>query len=222
MKLPTLVRRRASQMTSLRGLALATLLSLTCALFSRAGEDETLFGGSGGDSIGSLPMVAPGGPSQPESASATGPFQTVGPLRPAATLAGSPADVLAVVLSVTAVGPDACYSVTNLADDRVRVEFYGRLDLVLDRNRLCTLPVNCQIRIGSTFQGGTAQISVAGEPRSIQALPLGLIPLPLQQLSNSGVLSLGMQWRARSPDGSLQRLMNMSQVGAAIRIEQRD
>jgi len=222
MKLLSNARRRAPQLTNLRGLALATLLSLTCALFSRAGEDETLFGGSGGDSIGSLPLVAPGGPAQPESASSNGAVQTVGPLRPAVTLVGSPVDVLAVVISVTAAGPDACYSVINIADGRIRVEFYGRLDLVLDRNRLSTLPVNCQIRIGSTFQGGTAQISVAGEPRSIQALPLGLIPLPLQQLSNSGVLSLGMQWRARSPDGALQRLMNVTQLGAAIRVEQRD
>ncbi|MBL8804128.1 MAG: hypothetical protein JNN27_19140 [Planctomycetes bacterium] len=222
MKLPSLVRRRVSQMTNLRGLALAALLSLTCALIGRAGEEDILFGGSGGDSIGSLPMVAPGGPAQPESASSTGPIQTVGPFRPSVTLAGSAADVLAVVLSVSAAGPDACYAVVNLPDGRIRVEFYGRLDLVLDRNRLSTLPVNCQIRIGSTFQGGTAQIFVAGEPRSIQALPLGLIPLPLQQLSNSGVLLLGMQWRARSPEGSLQRVLNVTQSGAVIRLEQRD
>ncbi len=219
---------RASRTAALRtvlsvGLLLTALLVATVARSVFAGGTDALrFGGSGGDSIGSLPLTAPGGGSNPagEHGEAGAP-STVGPQRPSLVLTGREADLLAVLLDATPASPDANYDVFALADGRLRIEFYGQLSLLLDRERLMTTPVTAQIRIGSSFLGGVATLSVSGEVRSVQALPLGYLPLPLQQLSSSGVLPLGMKWRAQSLTG-LTRTLDVHQAGSVIHLVQHD
>jgi hypothetical protein len=217
------LQRRSSRRSPFRALgaaALATLLGIA-ALAGRNllanDPNAAMFGGTGGDSIGSLPLMASGG------GNVSGPQEPgiIGPVRPAITLTGTQAHLLAVLLDASPASDDAGYAVVSLPDGRFRLEFYGQLNLVLDQARLMSTPVTAQIRVGSTFQGGVASLSVAGEIRTVQALPLGYLPFPVQQLSSSGVLSQGLVWRAVSLAG-LQRTLDVRQTGAVIRIEQRD
>lgn len=204
-------------------LLLSALLSVTVArtLFA-GGTDELMLGGSGGDSIGSLPLNAPAGSSTSVGElGGAGAATAIGPQRPSMVLIGREADLLAVLLDATPASIDANYDVHALADGRLRLEFYGQLSLLLDRERLMNTPVTAQIRIGSTFLGGVATLSVGGEARSVQALPLGYLPLPLQQLSSSGVLPLGLSWRAQSL-GGLTRTLDVHQAGSVIHVVQHD
>lgn len=200
---------------------LATLVGLA-AFTGRAllanDPNNASFGGTGGDSIGSLPLTAPGGGNSATQSQEPG---IIGPARPSFALTGTENHLLAVLLDAVPVSPDAGYAVFALGDGRYRLEFYGQLNLLLDQTRLVSTPVTAQIRVGSTFQGGLASLSVAGEVRAVQALPLGNLPFPIQQLSNSGALTQGLLWRAVSLGGS-KRSLDVRQTGAVIRIEQRD
>jgi hypothetical protein len=199
--------------------ALVGLAALTTGRTLLASDpNNASFGGTGGDSIGSLPLTAPGGGNNSIESPDPG---IIGPARPSIALTGTEDHLLAVLLDAVPASVDAGYAVFALPDGRYRLEFYGQLDLVLDRSRLVSTPVTAQIRVGSTFQGGVASLSVAGEVRAVQALPLGQLPFPIQQLSNSGVLNQGLVWRAVSLGGS-QRKLDVRQTGAVIRIEQRD
>ncbi len=204
-------------------LLISAILTLTIARSVLAARGEELqFGGTGGDSIGSLPLQAPGAGSQSvgEHGQAGVPT-TVGPQRPSIVLTGREADLLAVLLDATPNSADANYAVQQLADGRLRLEFQGQLTLMLDRERLMNTPVTAQIRVGSSFVGGVATLSVGGEVRGVQALPLGYLPLPLQQLSSSGVLPLGMKWRANSLGGQT-RTLDLHQAGSVIHVVQHD
>jgi len=212
---------RCSPLAALRA-SVAGAFVLALSLLA-VGGDEAMFGGSGsgGDSIGSLPLTAPGGGQSDGSIGEAGAPGLIGPARPSIALTGREADLLAVLLNATPISADANYDVFELADGRLRLEFYGQLSLLLDRERLMTLPVIAQLRIGSTFQGGAATLSVAGEARGVQALPLGYLPLPLQQLSGAGVLPLGLEWRAQSL-GGLVREIDVHQTGSVIHVVQHD
>jgi hypothetical protein len=207
---------------SILGALAAFALVLVAGLVGRAvwasGQaGEAMAGGTGGDSIGSLPLTAPGGVTAEGGLSPS----IVGLLRPSFALVGSEADLISVLLDATAHGPEAGYCAFALPDGRVRLEFYGRLTLLLAQERLMTKPVTAHVRVGSSFLGGVATLSVGGEPRGAQVLPIGFLPLPLQQLSSSGVLPLGMEWSATAP-GGLRRVLDVRQVGALIRVDQRD
>lgn len=208
--------------------SMAVLVMLLIAALSLGGPrlfafggGETMFGGSGGDSIGSLPLTAPGGTQSHGPLDPTSGPSIIGPVRPSVVLTGREEDLLAVLLDATPQSPDANYDVVALADGRLRLEFYGQLTLLLDQGRLMTSPIVAQIRVGSTFQGGMATLAVAGEVRGVQALPLGYLPLPMQQLSSSGVLQLGLRWSAQS-QGGLQRILDIHQSGSVIQLQQRD
>lgn len=229
MKHLSYVPQRASRNESPRFVSGLVVLALLLAaalsvggtrLFAFAGN-EAVFGGSGGDSIGSLPLSAPGGshshgPLDPSSGPAI-----VGPVRPSVVLTGREEDLIAVLLDATPHSADANFDVFALPDGRLRLEFYGQLTLMLDQARLMATPVTAQIRVGSTFQGGIATLAVAGEVRGAQALPLGYLPLPLQQLSSSGVLPLGLIWNAQS-QGGLHRVLDIQQSGSVIHLRQLD
>lgn len=199
--------------------ALLTLLFLVWGGLSvlRGRSGETMFGGTGGDSIGSLPLMSAGGPGANGSLGEN----LVGPVRPAFSLTGTQEHLLAAIVEAFPTGADAGYAVVPLPDGRLRLEFYGRVTVVLDHARLMSTPVTGQIRIGSSFQGGVASLEVGGQIRQVQALPLGLLPLPLQQLSSSGVLQLGMVWHAVSLQ-SAHRVLEIKKIGERVRVEQRD
>lgn len=225
MKNPSDLPQRAKLLRIAPALAVVALLIAAlglggASLFAFAG-DETVFGGSGGDSIGSLPLSAPAGSQSRDVSGPASGQAVIGPLRPSLVLTGREDDLLAVLLDATPNSADATYDVFALPDGRLRLEFYGQLTLLLDQARLMTTPVTAQIRVGATFQGGVATLAVAGDVRGVQALPLGYIPLPLHQLSSSGVLPLGLKWTAHS-QGGLRRVLDVLQTGSVIRVQQLD
>jgi len=197
-----------------------TLVAGWAALHALAGE--TMMGGgggTGGDSIGSLPqaLTASGG---------TGPAftdgeATFGPAAPAFSLVGAESDILAAIVDAFPTGVGGSYAVIPVEGGRVRYEFYNRVTLLLDLDRLMTTPVMSQIRIGATFQGAAATLAVGGQVRATQALPIGALPLPLQNLAAAGVLNQGLLWHAVN-NAHQHRILELKQLGGVLRIEQRD
>lgn len=215
LKHPSPMRRR-------NGGVLALVFALACGLGVlglRANENPMSSGGTGGDTVGSLPlnMMAPGTGDK----SASGGSLLAGPERPAFALTGMEADVLAAIVDAYPTGPDGCYAKYPVANGRVRYEFYGRMTVVLNRAWMLEGLVRGQTVIGYSFAGGVASVSVGGIPRATEALTLGIRDLQIPALDSTGILSQGLAWHAVSL-ANRHRVMYLSSIGNTIRVDQRD
>lgn len=203
-----------------RGLtALALAVMLGAGQLVRAGDD-LLESGGGGDTVGSLPLTSwPPPPGDPGIG--TPPSVEVGPATPIATLTGPREDVLATILSAHATGPDGEFRLLQLWNGEIRVEFYGRVTVVLDRQLVQTAPVRTEVLVGSTFVGGLAQYRVGGQLRAVEPLLLGAKDFRLRELDDAGVLVEGFNWHAISLQ-QVHRVIDIQAAGNLITIQQRD
>lgn len=205
------------------GAVLALSFALACGLGVlglRANENPMASGGTGGDTVGSLPMVVvvPGTEGQ-KSGSGSG--LIAGPERPAFALTGMESDVLGLIVDAYPTGADGAFARFPLASGRVRYEFYGRMTLVLDRARMLDGLVRGQTVVGYSFAGGVGTLSIGGVPRATEALVIGLRDLQVPALDASGVLTQGLSWHAVSL-ANRHRILHLNSVGNTIVIDQRD
>jgi hypothetical protein len=202
-----------------RGLtALALAVLLGAGQFVRAGDDGASESG-GGDTVGSLPLLSSNGP--PLGAPGGGTTIEVGPTMPIATLSGPREAVLAAILDAYPTGPDGQVRLIHLWDGEIRVEFYGRVCVVLDRQLIQDTPVRAEVVVGSTFAGGIAQYRVGGQLRATDVLELGAKDFRLSELDRAGVLVQGLNWHGVSPL-FVHRVIAIQAAGNLISIQQRD
>lgn len=209
--------RRSAWSALLPALALGLVLTVAARTLL-AGEGPLALGGTGGDTVGSLPMMSGPGGSQSEP---DAPISQVGPERPAFALTGLESEVLAAIVDAFPTGPDGRFARIDLPDGRVRYEFHGRMSVLLNRSRMLLGTVRAQTVVGSTFLGGVAQVSVGGVPRATEALAIGIKDLRLQTLDNMGVLVQSLRWHAVSLQNA-HRVLVIKSAGNQIRIDQRD
>lgn len=214
-KSPSPMRRR-------NGGVLALAFALACGLGVlglRANENPMSSGGTGGDTVGSLPlnMMMPGTGDK----AASGGSLLAGPERPAFALTGMEGDILAAIVDAYPTGPDGCFAKYPAANGRVRYEFYGRMTVVLNRAWMLEGLVRGQTVVGYSFVGGVASVSVGGIPRSTEALTLGIRDLQIPALDSAGILNQGLAWHAVSL-ANRHRVLYLSSIGNTIRVEQRD
>ena len=194
--------------------ALALLLALgTGALIAEGEGGSTSFGGAGtgGDTVGSLPLMA----APPGS-------ETGEPLQPIFTLIGRDQDVLDLIIDAYPTAADAAYRRVGLEEPGLsRYEFYGRLVLVLDRAALQQLDVSGEILVGSSFSGGMAQLRVNNQLRATQVLYPGSFDMRLRLLDATGVLGQGLSWHALSLSG-VHRVIAAKSFEDRIKLEQRE
>ncbi len=204
----------------LRAFVLSLAMGLgTLAFFSNADSPLSL-GGSGGDTVGSLPMMAP--PPPTGTTGETGSLSnTIGPDRPGFALVGLEAEVLAAIVDAYPTGPDGCFERVVLPNGRVRYQFLGRMNVLLDRPFMSTGRVRAHTVVGLPFVGGVATISVANIPRASEPLALGSRELKIQQLDASGVLDQVFRWHAVSLQ-NCHRVIHIKTVGNVLRVEQSD
>jgi hypothetical protein len=217
---PSPTRRR-------NGGVLALALALVCGLGAglvgigslQANENPMSSGGTGGDTVGSLPlnMSAPGTGEK----GSTGSNLLAGPERPAFALTGMEGDILATIVDAYPTGPDGSYARYPLANGRVRYEFYGRMTLILNRSHMLEGMVRGQTVVGYSFAGGVASVSVGGIPRATEALVVGVRDLQVPALDSSGILTEGLAWHAVSL-ANRHRILYLSSIGNTIRVDQRD
>lgn len=204
----------ARRAKGLAALALAVLLG-TGGTYVLAGE--LLDSGGGGDTVGSLPLMS----SQPPGSGGTTIGIGIGPERPIAALSGPRDDVLAAILVAEPTGAGGEARLFHLVNGEIRVEFYGRIRLLLDRQLLHDTPIRAEIHVGSTFAGGMAAYLVGGQLRAIEPLYLGVIDLRLSELDAAGVLDQGLNWHGVSLE-QLHRVIEIEAGGNLIELNQRD
>lgn len=214
---PSPTRRR-------NGGVLALAFALACGLGVlglRANETPMSSGGTGGDTVGSLPLnlMVPGAGNG--ETTATGTNAIAGPERPAFALTGMEGDILAAIVSAFPTGPDGCVAKYPLPSGRVRYEFYGRMTVVLNRARMLEGLVRGQTVVGYSFAGGVGSVSVGGIPRATEPLVVGIRDLQIPTLDSSGVLSQGLAWHAVSL-ANRHRVLYLNTIGNTIRVDQRD
>ena len=186
-------------------------------LYAAAGSGSgEMFGGGGGDSVGTLPLMA----SPPEGGS-TEILPEINPATPIFTLFGDAAEVQSCIQTAFPTSSTGTYRWVEFENNQVRVEFYGRVHVVLDRAAFLASHVRGVIMVGTTFQGGLARILVGGQLRAVTPLAAGAIDMRLRALDNAGVLDQVFNWHAISPDHR-HRVIEVSDVGNEIHIEQRD
>jgi hypothetical protein len=201
----------------LAALAVAVLLGAGW-MFVRAG-DGAHFDGGGGDTVGSLPLMS--GPPPPESGGGSVQTIGIGPETPIASLIGPRQAVFASILDAQPLGPDGAYRVVELSGDDVRVEFYGRVQVLIDRAAILDGKVRSEILVGTTFLGGIAQVHVGGVLRAVGPLTFGATDFKLKSLDEGGVLTLGLDWHAISLDHR-HRVLAVRAAAGVIELEQRD
>lgn len=187
-----------------------------------AAEEPRAFGGggTGGDTVGSLPMMA--GPN-------TGPVEPSpdevgvhsGPAQPSFSLVGAEESIQALIIDAYPLGVDASFERVPLANGNVRYQFNGRMGLVLDRTLVAAGAARAEIVTGTSFHGGVAQLSVAGHVRAQQALLAGAQDMRLATLDQCGALAKNFVWHAISL-ADIHRVIAVKAVANQIRIEQRD
>ena len=211
---------RSTARRGLRALALSLAMGLGALAFFTNADQPMSLGGTGGDTVGSLPMMAPppptGGSSDSGSLS-----NTIGPDRPGFALVGLEAEVLAAIVDAYPTGPDGCFERVVLPNGRVRYQFLGRMNVLLDRAFMSTGRVRAHTVVGMPFVGGVATISVANIPRASEPLALGSKDLKIQQLDASGILDQVFRWHAVSLQNR-HRVIYIKTVGNILRVEQRD
>lgn len=212
--------QRPTARPGLKAFVLSLAMGLgALAFFSNADAPMSL-GGTGGDTVGSLPMMSapPSGGTTGETSSLS---NTIGPDRPGFALVGLEAEVLAAIVDAYPTGPDGCFERVVLPNGRVRYQFLGRMNVLLDRAFMSTGRVRAHTVVGMPFVGGVATISVANIPRASEPLALGSKDLKIQQLDASGVLDQVFRWHAVSLQNR-HRVIYIKTVGNVLRVEQRD
>lgn len=209
------------------GSVLALAFALVCSLGAglvgvrglMANENPMSSGGTGGDTVGSLPLsiTAPGTGEK----TATGSGQIAGPERPAFALTGMEGDILAAIVDAFPTGPDGAYAKIPLANGRVRYEFYGRMAVILKRENMLSGLVRGQTVVGYSFAGGVGTVSVGGLPRASEALVIGVRDLQIPALDSAGILTQGLSWHAVSL-ANRHRIVHLNSIGNTIRVDQRD
>ncbi|MBM3987674.1 MAG: hypothetical protein FJ294_06930 [Planctomycetes bacterium] len=215
-----LTNQRPTANRGLRALALSMVMALVALSFFTHADSLMGPSGTGGDTVGSLPMMAPP-PSSGIDAGAVTPSNSIGPDRPAFALVGLESEVLAAIVDAYPTGPDGCFERVVLPNGRVRYLFLGHVDVLLDRAFMSTGRVRAQTVVGLPFVGGVATISVANIPRASEPLALGPKELKIQQLDAAGVLDQVFRWHALSLQ-SQHRVIYIKAVGTILRVEQRD
>ncbi|MCY3003906.1 MAG: hypothetical protein NTV21_19090 [Planctomycetota bacterium] len=218
-KSPSPTRRR-------NGGVLALAIALVCGLGVlglRANENPMSSGGTGGDTVGSLPlnMMAPGAGAGTGDKASQGNNAIAGPERPAFALTGMEGDILATIVNAFPTGPDGSFAKYPLPNGRVRYEFYGRMTVILNRARMLEGLVRGQTVVGYSFAGGIGSVSVGGIPRTTEALVVGIRDLQIPTLDSAGVLSQGLAWHAVSL-ANRHRVLYLNTIGNTIRVDQRD
>ncbi|MFM7297762.1 MAG: hypothetical protein ACKO4Q_11155 [Planctomycetota bacterium] len=212
--------QRPTARRGLRALALSMAMALGALAFFSNADSPMSLGGTGGDTVGSLPMMMP-----PPGSGATGDAgslsNSIGPDRPAFALVGLESEVLAAIVDAYPTGPDGCFERVVLPNGRVRYQFLGRMNVLLNRAFMSTGRVRAQTVVGLPFVGGVATISVANIPRASEPLALGTKDLKIQQLDASGVLDQVFRWHAVSLQ-SRHRVIYIKTAGNILRVEQRD
>ncbi len=218
----TSLRTRSGQGTRrglLSALGLGALALAATLGFVGATDQPMQLGGTGGDTVGSLPMMAPPPPSNSgESGSLN---NTIGPDRPAFALVGYESEILAVIVDAYPTGPDGAFERVELPNGRVRYQFLGRMNVLLDRTLMAQGRVRGQMVVGMPFVGGVATLSVANIPRASEPLALGARELKVQQLDASGALDQVFRWHGVSL-ANRHRVTYIKAVGNILRVEQRD
>ena len=211
---------RPTARRGLRALVLSLVMGLGALAFFTNADQPMSLGGTGGDTVGSLPMMAP--PPPAGGASDSGSLSnTIGPDRPSFALVGLEAEVLAAIVDAYPTGPDGCFERIVLPNGRVRYQFHGRMNVLLDRAFMSTGRVRAQTVVGMPFVGGVATISVANIPRASEPLALGSKDLKIQQLDASGILDQVFRWHAVSLQNR-HRVIYIKTAGNLLRVEQRD
>jgi hypothetical protein len=146
---------------------------------------------------------------------------SIGPDRPAFALVGYESEILAVIVDAYPTGPDGAFERVVLPNGRVRYQFLGRMNVLLDRTLMAQGRVRAQMVVGLPFVGGLATISVANIPRASEPLALGARELKVQQLDASGALNQVFRWHAVSLENR-HRVTYLKTVGNILRVEQRD
>lgn len=208
---PLLTRRRG--LVVLATAALALILG-TGALIADGGDGPSAFGGggTGGDTVGSLPLLSIPPPG----------FEEFGPDKPSLALTGRDEDVRAVVADAYGLAEGACcVRVVTEIPETYRYEFFGRLVVLVDRGQFQERSVATHLLIGASFQGGLAEIRVGGQLRATQVLHEGLLDLRLRSLDNAGVLNLGLNWHAANVEG-VHRVIAVKATNNLIKVEQRE
>lgn len=164
------------------GLAALALGCLALApTLLRAGDNGGPLSVGGGDAIGSLPFV----PTPPEGLVAPGM-----PTAPSIVLEG-PSLAAINELVVDAWGDGWAELAHTQAG--VRVELQGRVQLLVDRNRLGESEVTVALDVSQGFSGGLGVLTLNSQVVSHQFLPqFGDLVLPLGMLSESGFLDEGV------------------------------
>jgi hypothetical protein len=210
-------RHGARRAKAFAALALAVLLGAG-GTYVLAGDDAGMLdSGGGGDTVGSLPLMS----SQPPGSGGTTIGIGIGPERPIATLTGPRDEVLAAILLAEPTGADGEARLFHLVNGEIRIEFYGRIRLLLDRQLLHDSPVHAGISVGSTFAGGLASYRVGGQLRAVEPLSIGPIDLRLRDLDDAGVLDQGLNWHAISL-AQTHRVIDIEADGNLIELSQRD
>ena len=204
------------------GMCLALGLgALLCGGLS-AGDEPTAFGGGGtsGDTVGSLPMMAGSGSGQ-QGGFTLGEWHT-GPAVPAFALVGDETELLGMIIDAYPTGVDAGFARFDLGTPgRVRYEFYGRNVIILDRAAFHAGTVRGVVVIGSTFEGGVAQLMVGTTVRAQQVLTEGISDMRLKTMDAAGVLDQRLTWHGMNQVPQ-HRIIAVEAVGNTIEINQRD
>ncbi|HUR28753.1 MAG TPA: hypothetical protein VM509_11245 [Planctomycetota bacterium] len=194
-----------------RLLAVMAASAVLCACFALsartliAAEGGTMFGGGGGDAIGSLPFTVP-----PEGL--TAPISS-----PSIVLEGqSLARIQSVVLDAYGEGFAQAF---DLGENGVRVELQGRVTLVLDRNAISLAGVTAALDVSQSFSSGLGIVSVNQRILRTQLLPAeGDLELPLKSLSESGALDTGVMNFHSVSVTQLHHRLDLSCSGGTMRL----
>lgn len=221
--------RRGGLLTSRGHLAIGIAVTLLAGLgffastliaAGGSGDLSPSGSGAGGDTVGTLPLMSnpPPPPSPlmaPGGSSSTAP---TGPQTPILTLQGPLTELQSMI--VDAYGDGGVY-VAFLGNGIARMEFYGHDTVLLDRTAYANSFVKAQISIGSSFQNALARISVNGVIRQTHVLHEGTIDTRLRQMSQTGLIDVGVVWHAESVN-HLHSVLEFKGTGNLIKIEQRD
>jgi hypothetical protein len=179
-----------------RWLAHCALFALTLASAERAqaSPQNSGFGFGGGDAVGTLPSMGPGG------GTATVPPSLAGDERPAAArlvLVGPLEQLRLVVRSFE--GPLELSSVAN--GSLVRVRFAGGALVELDRQALLESTVQARLEVEPGFLGAAGRVAavLSSGPRVLPlAMHAGGVDLRLHKLVGSGLTARGVTLEARA------------------------
>lgn len=204
------------------GLAAAASCLVLGALGWSYGDIPAAFGGGGGtsgDTVGSLPMMAAPG-SGDVGVLETSPVDA-GPAVPSFALMGEEQDILDMIIDAYPTGPGGGFERIPIGATRARYVFSGRLTVLIDRAKFASGSVRAEILTGASFNGGLASIAVGGTVRAQQILLQGVKDMRLKSLDAAGVLAEGLTWHGVSLDDQ-HRIVAVKALNNVLRVDQRD